>query len=332
MPPSVTRATDAAAWDPFVWSATRPPEFLQSWAWGEFQAAAGKQIERLVISSAGVIQAVALVVPHTTRLGKSFWLAPRGPVVDVQLTSDEQRQAWTALLGELDRIRPATTMFLKVEPNVVPPPDLGFVSGTGMHPTQTLLLDLTKSEDQLLTEMHHKTRYNIRLSERHGVTVRFGRAASEVDDFLRLLQITARRQGIGVFPTAYYRTMVSSLASMIEVAVASHHGQPLAAALVVRFGETAVYLHGASADEHQELMASHLMQWRIIQRVKQAGCHVYDFFGIAPEGDVDHRWAGVTRFKKGFGGTVHIYPGAFNRIYQRSWFLVYRLAKKLVGR
>ncbi|MBI4090266.1 MAG: peptidoglycan bridge formation glycyltransferase FemA/FemB family protein [Candidatus Kerfeldbacteria bacterium] len=329
---AVTQPNDAAAWDAFTCSATSPQEFLQSWAWGEFQAAAGKGIERLALSRDGTIHAVALVVPHTTRLGKSFWLVPRGPIISPSLAADEQHQVWTALLQELDRRRPATTMFLKVEPNLAPPSDVGLVKGTGMHPAQTLLLDLTLSEEQLLGGMHQKTRYNIHLSERHGVTVRFGRAETDVDDFLRLLRATARRQSIGVFPDDYYRTMVASLGAMIEVAVASHRDQPLAAALVVRFGETSTYLHGASADERQELMASHLMQWRIIQRVKRNGSRIYDFFGIAPEGEADHRWAGITRFKKGFGGSVHVYPGAFNRIYQRSWFLAYRLAKKIVGR
>ncbi|MBI4426829.1 MAG: peptidoglycan bridge formation glycyltransferase FemA/FemB family protein [Candidatus Kerfeldbacteria bacterium] len=329
---AVSRPTDPAAWDSFVRSATQPNEVLQSWVWGEFQQAAGRPILRLAVTKNGMMVAAALVVPHSTRLQKSFWLAPRGPVLDARLNDHEQRQVWQVLLDELDRVRRVDTMFLKVEPNVKPPADLGFVRGTGMHPEQTLLLDLTKSEEQLLAEMHPKTRYNIRLAERHGVTVNFGRSAAEVDTFLGLLHQTANRQGIGIFPDSYYRTMVTSLGQAIEVAVASHQNKPLASALVARFGTTASYLHGASASERHELMASHVMQWRIIQRVKQAGRTVYDFYGIAPADDLDHRWAGVTRFKKGFGGTIHVYPGAFNYIYQRRWFWAYRTAKKLVGR
>lgn len=328
----VREATSQREWDEFVCRVTTPDEFLQSWMWGDFQHVVGKKIRRLELFIGTRRCAVALLVPHTTRLGRSFYLAPRGPLFDPDVSGEEREVMWLALLESLEQTRSADTMFLKVEPNVVPPETAGFVEGTGMHPEQTLLFDLGKPEPELLASMHPKTRYNIRLAERHGVTVSFGSSDADVSEFLQLLKQTAARQKIGVYPESYYRTMVSSLGTSMTVAVARLHTMPLAAALLVRYGSTMTYLHGASADAHHEHMAPHLMQWESIRRAKEHGCAVYDFFGIAPEGVTDHKWSGITRFKQGFGGRVYTYPGAYNYIYQRGWYLAYRIAKRAAGR
>ncbi len=328
----VRLAEDAEAWDAFVMRSSAPNEFLQSWRWGEFQRSAGKNISRVEVLDGDRRVAIALLVPHTTRLLKSFVLAPRGPLVDRSLSVDEQRAAWTALRDHLEKTRTVDTMFLKIEPNVRPPDGLGFIDGTAVHPDRTLLLDLTKSEEKLLKDMHQKTRYNIRLAERHGVTVGFSRTSEDFEAFGELLTETAQRQKIGIFPLSYYRQMVETLGESIEIALARLHTTPIAAALVVRFGDTATYLHGASSATHHEHMAPHLLQWESIRRAREAGARVYDFYGIAPEHADDHRWNGITRFKTGFGGRVHSYPGAFNLVYQKAWYFAYRLAKRAAGR
>lgn len=325
-------AVDADEWDAFVRRASFPHEFLESWAWGSFQEQTAKRVERLVVHRDGATVAVALLVPHTTRLRKSFFLVPRGPVLDPRLSEDDERGVWRELLASIDHVRSADTMFLKTEPNCRPPADLGLEPGTPVHPELTLLLDLRKSEDELLADMHPKTRYNIRLSERKGVEVRWSRSPEDLEAFLSMLQATARRQGIGVFPSAYYRTMVRTFGDAVEVAVACLREAVLAGAIHIRFGDTVTYVHGASASEHRELMAPHFLHWQTIRRAKNAGALHYDFFGIAPEGSVDHPWNGITRFKLGFGGKPHAYPGAFNVVYQRGWYLAYRLAKRLAGR
>lgn len=328
----VRRADDAEGWDEFVRRCSTPNEFLQSWLWGTFQRTAGKNTERIEVMYNGERAAVALLVQHTTRLLRTFILVPRGPVIDPGLSADAKHVVWKAFIDHVDSVRSADTMFLKIEPNERPPDDLGFSEGSGVHPERTLLIDCTKSEQELKDDMHQKTRYNIKLAERHGVTVGFSRAPSDVEEFLALLTETAKRQKIGIFPAQYYRTMVESLGDAIEVAIARLHTTPVAAGLMVKFGSTSTYLHGASSAEHHQHMAPHLLQWQSIVRAKDLGCSVYDFFGIAPEGAVDHRWNGITRFKIGFGGTVHQYPGAYNLVYQRAWYLAYRLAKRAAGR
>ena len=331
-PCDVRCAEDALGWDEFVLRCTSPNEFLQSWLWGVFQRAAGKNTERIEVILDGKRVAVALLVQHTTRLLRTFVLVPRGPVIDPTLPTDRQREVWKAFIDHADSVRTSDTMFLKIEPNLRPPHDIGFSEGSGVHPERTLLIDLLKSEQELQSEMHQKTRYNIKLAERHGVTVGFSREPNDVEQFLALLKETATRQKIGIFPAQYYRAMVESLGESIEVAIARIHTTPVAAGLIIRFGSAMTYLHGASSAEHHQHMAPHLLQWESIIRARDLGCSVYDFFGIAPEGAVDHRWNGITRFKMGFGGTVHQYPGAFNLVYQRAWYLAYRLAKRAAGR
>lgn len=327
-----TLDSSPAAWDDFVRRVSRPNELLQSWVWGEFQAAAGKRIHRLALSDGAGLRAVCLLVLHVTRLGKSWLLAPRGPLFDPALDGAAQERAWTALLDGIAKLRDGTTMFLKVEPNVEPPKSVILERGSGLHPGRTLFLDLKKPESELLESMHQKARYNLRLAERKGVIVRFSRSPEDVETFLRLLRETAQRQRIGIFPPVYYRAMLQSLGENGEVALAEHGRTPLAGALHVRFGDTVTYLHGASAEIHRELMAPHQLHWQAIRRAKNSGYAWYDFFGIAPEGAANHKWAGITRFKLGFGGTTHAYPGAFNYIYMKNWYLAYRFAKRMAGR
>ncbi len=327
-----TLDSSPAGWDDFVRRVSRPSELLQSWAWGEFQAAAGKRMHRLALSDGAGLRAVCLLVLHVTRLGKSWLLSPRGPLLDPTPAGAEQERAWTALLSGIAKFRDNTTMFLKVEPNLDPPKSVFLEHGSGMHPGRTLFLDLRKSEQELLDGMHQKARYNLRLAERKGVVVRFSRSSEDVEAFLRLLRETAERQRIGIFPPEYYRVMLSSLGENCEVALAEHGRVPLAGALHVRFGDTVTYLHGASSEIHRELMAPYQLHWQAILRAKHSGYAWYDFFGIAPEGAANHRWAGITRFKLGFGGTTHAYPGAFNYVYMKNWYLAYRLAKRIGGR
>lgn len=326
------QATDPPAWDAFVRGVTQPNEFLQSWTWGEFQRSAGKAIIRLEVVRGETVVAACLLVPHTTRLGKSFLLSPRGPAIDPSLSDSERREVWSRLLSEISRMRPASTMFLKVEPNVAPPEGLGLVKGTAIHPEQTLLLDLKKSDDELLKAMRQKTRYNIHLAERKGVRVEWSRSPDDVERFFSLLQQTAKRQGIGIFPRSYYATMVKELRENIEVAVVWFENTVISAALLTRFGDTMTYVHGASSNEYREAMAPHLLHWKSVQRARDLGCTVYDFFGVSTGEDARSDWVGMTRFKLGFGGTVHAYPGAFNLIFERGWYYAYHFAKRIAGR
>jgi lipid II:glycine glycyltransferase (peptidoglycan interpeptide bridge formation enzyme) len=180
--------------------------------------------------------------------------------------------------------------------------------------------------------MKQKTRYNIRLAEKKGVTVRQG-GPDDLPLFTRLMQITGERDAFGIHEPRYYRTAYNLFAPTDEVAlfIAEYEGKPLAGLMAFAVGQTAAYLYGASSNEERQRMPTYAVQCAAIQWAKEKGCHWYDLWGVpdAPEDELeanfndrsDGLW-GVYRFKRGFGGKLRRTVGAADRPYNS---LVYRL-------
>ncbi len=193
-----------------------------------------------------------------------------------------------------------------------------------LQPNKTLILDLTKSGDRLLADMHPKTRYNIRLAEKHGVKIKKGE--EYFDDFWRLMQSTAERDGIYPFPKNHYQQqLIVTDDFRTELWVAEYEKEIIAANLVNFYGDTVTYLHGASSDKYRNVMSTYLLQWEQIKTGGKRGFEKYDFWGFDEE-----RWPGVSRFKKGFGGEVVEYAGAYDLVWNRGWYWAYKIAKKLL--
>jgi lipid II:glycine glycyltransferase (peptidoglycan interpeptide bridge formation enzyme) len=197
----------------------------------------------------------------------------------------------------------------------------------------TLLLDLTKGEEELLDEMKPKWRYNIKLAQRKGVIVRQSNNEEDLKAFFELSQGMVKR-GYHAFDIEHYKKMLEGLDKNATLFVAEHEGEILSVLFVTFFGKTATYLHGASSDNKRELMPNHLAQWAAIQESIKRGCEVYDFWGIAPEGEDKHEWEGITRFKRGFGGEEVHFLGSYDYIFQKIWynlFYIYNLIRKIRG-
>ena len=192
--------------------------------------------------------------------------------------------------------------------------------------TATFLLDLTKSEEELLANMHSKTRYNVRLAERKGVTV------SEVDnltDFLKLQKETADRQGFFIHPDEYYHTQWDILRpqEMVHALVASYEDTPLAAYLLFKYNDTFYYPYGGSSLLHKKLMASNLLMWEAIKLGKKLGCTVFDMWGALPSPvDENDPWYGFHKFKQGFGPEHVHYPGAWDLVIKPNEYTLFKAA------
>lgn len=329
---NIQSLTDRDALKHLIYQAPLQP-FLQSWAWGEFQAGYGRRIWRLGAWEDKQLVGAALVIEHQLMLGQKYLYCPRGPIA----MSSEAVSALYLAIQQLGQNEGA--MYVKIDPptyefsfsvNNFPP---GFTPGTPLQPRQTLVVDIDRPEESLLASMHQKTRYNLRLAEKRGVTIRWSTEAEDFQKFLGLMHDTYTRQGIRLHPDAYYQQMFSVLQTvgMGELGLVEYQGQIIAGNLVIWHGQTATYLHGGSAEDHKEVMAPHLLQWQTILRAKAKGCTMYDLWGIAPEDVPDHAWSGVTRFKKGFGGRVLEFPPAANAILQSSWYWAYRMAKRMRG-
>ena len=300
---------------------------VQSWEWGEFRQTHGNKILRLGLFDKG-------------RLKEGFQLTIHGiPKTNFRVAMFTQGPEPSAatLKGLKEFAQKENLVFVRIEPAVVSSPKLeSLITKNNLKPSRpffnksTYLIDLTKSEKELLFSMHSKTRYNIRLAERHGVVVESSTPDNQgklFDEFYNLLRTTAARDRFHLHSATYYRKMMETLPN-VSIFTARHKDEPLASALVIFFAGTATYLHGASGDRHRNLMAPHLLHWEIMRAAKADGNNSYDFWGIAPPDEPNHPWAGITRFKMGFCGEVATMPEALELPLHHFWYSIYRLAQR----
>jgi len=307
-------------WDQFI--IKNNGSFLQSWLWGEFQESLGRQVWRIEKDNLK-----ALVIRYNLPLGKNYLYCPRGPIGPIETFLEKVKE-----IGQKEK-----SIFFKIEPDrdcpldtvleatTVPKGLSLFRSSKQIQPQKTLVLDISKPEEELLSQIHSKTRYNIRLAQKKGVTIE--ESSEKIDDFLRLSKETAKRDRFHLHPQGYYQKMLEVLGQegMIKLFLAKCKNQIVAANLVCFFGQTATYLHGASDYNSRQLMAPHLLQWHAICQAKQLGLKYYDFRGID-----EKKWPGVTRFKKGFAGQEITFPGAFDLVFDKLWYFMYKIARKVL--
>lgn len=207
-----------------------------------------------------------------------------------------------------------------------------------VQPRDTVVLDLRASEAELLEGMHKKNRYNIRLAERKGVTVRTADTASEeavksaIERWYALYRVTADRDRIAIHSREYYERFLLAAIDDDELDVrlsfAEHEGDLLAGIIVVRYGAGATYLYGASSNEKRSLMPNYALQWQAIVDARRYGCRWYDLFGVPPAADSSHPMHGLYRFKTGFGGEVIHRLGAWDSIRKPIIGHGFRLAER----
>lgn len=285
----------------------------------------------------------AQVLLRRTPLGTIAYI-PRGPAL-----AQPGPEAVARFLRSLrEHLESYGLVFLKIEP---PWEEATGLEELGFHPSPhriqmrtTLVLDLTRSSEALLSQMKPKTRYNIGLASRRGITV--SRAGTqELPIFYRLLQITAHRDGFPLRSWAYYQRAFACLGDYLQLFLATYEGETLAAIAVVAFGREAVYLYGASSERHRNLMPNHLLQWEAMRWAQERGCQRYDLWGIPDEASTLDAWPepeqegkgmwGVYRFKRGFDGQVVRYAGAFDLVFRparyRLWQRLYPLVQRLRG-
>lgn len=186
----------------------------------------------------------------------------------------------------------------------------------------TVLIDLSPSEDELLARMKQKTRYNVRLAQKKGVTVRAARP-DDLSQLYRMYAETSVRDGFLIRKEGYYQTVWrtfghSSVAGpspalpFHEALIAEVSGEPVAAVSMFYFAGQAIYLFGMSREEHRDQMPNYLLQWEAMRRARAFGCQLYNLWG-APNifDESDDLW-GVFRFKEGLGGYVLRTIGAWD--------------------
>lgn len=194
----------------------------------------------------------------------------------------------------------------------------------GLAP-DTVEIDLSPSEHDLLAAMRPKTRYNIRLSQRHGVDVGSG-TAEHLPEWHALYTDTAQRKGFRAHERSYFEKLFSTARDgrpSVQLYLARHRSVVLAGIIVAHTRDVATYLYGASAAHGRSVMAPYALQWHAMRTAKAAGCALYDAFGIPPSADPVHPMYGLYRFKTGFGGRVVHRRGAWDFVYDNETYAVF---------
>lgn len=319
--------------------------FLQAFEWGGLQEKAGRKVWRiwLVDEKIDANQPIfaAQIIKHDLPFGKNYLYAPHGPIfrrgIIEQISKignflDKKREYFSEFLSTARKLcQEENAIFFKIEPLLKSESHKKYLlesglkkSGKEIQPSRTLILDLSKSEEELLKDMEQKTRYNINLAQKRGVKIVKG--DEYIDEFCGLMRQTAKRGGFSLHDADYYRELLSAKSDIFEnvLYVARFDGKILAGAVVNFFNGRATYLHGASSSENRNVMAPHLLHFEIIKDAKARGFSQYDFWGIS------EKWTGVTRFKQGFGGKEIAYLGAFDLPVDKKWYFLYSLARRVL--
>lgn len=329
-------------WDALV---AREPSFslLQSWQWGTFKETSGWKVYRVAVWDKVSLIAGAQLLIKSAPLGiASMAYIPRGPV------GDWMNPAITPLLlDELHHIaRDHRAVFLRIEPSL---PDNstcastlqnhGFQSSSYTNqPRATIVVDLSQGIDSLFTQLHQKTRYNIRYASRKGVVMRVG-DENDLPMFHRLMGVTASRGGFTVRSLDYYREELRAFTKtgQVKLFIAEYQGHPIAVNMSAVFGKCAAYLHGGSTGEYANFQPNYLIMWEAMRWAHTQGCESFDLWGIPddvgisviqagsdlPKSDrTDGLW-GVYRFKRGFSNNIVLFASAHDYAYSP---LLYKLA------
>ncbi len=335
--------------------------FLQSWEWGEWQSALGRQVKRVKWEGEsgewlGACQLIQVPLP----LGKCYWYAPFGPL---WAESDKLQVTSCKFLLEALEGKLSDAIFLRIEPKnlALDPKPLALIKSKNIQPGKTLVIDLSKTEEQLLAEMHPKTRYNIKLAQKHGVEVQKDLAITPAHglyfkEVVEQITQTEKRQGFVGHGQMYYQGLIDFFAlkpqSEIKVSVykALYQKQLLASAVMVDFsakgyelarpkvglsptiaehhdlgsasgGGTRTYLFGGSAEANKNVMAPYLLHFIAMTDAKAAGIKFYDFWGLQTSGG---KVPGFARFKLGFGGEEKIFAGAWDLVIKPAQYRLYQ--------
>ncbi|MBL7184204.1 MAG: peptidoglycan bridge formation glycyltransferase FemA/FemB family protein [Anaerolineae bacterium] len=310
---------------------------LQSYEWGQFKAQYGWTPLRLLFfeEEDGVVRAAASVLRRRfLHLPLCIMYVPKGPALDYGNGGLLKRVLSTLQ----DVARRHHAIFIKVDPDVCledhSSPSTQVItalenrgwrlSSEQIQFRNTILIDLTREEDELLKAMKSKTRYNVRLAERRGVEVRLG-ALADLPLFYEIYVETSSRDEFIIRPFAYYRHAWKAFieANLAQLFIAEYEGQPLAGLILFRFGKKVWYMYGASRALHRSLMPNHLLQWEAMRWAKAQGCTVYDLWGAPDVRDESDPLWGVYRFKEGFGGQFVRHIGAYDYPVSRLLYQFY---------
>jgi len=307
---------------------------LQTWEWGDFQIKEGHKVFRLgVFDQNKIVSAYSVSFHKVPKFNYSIGTVLRGPAVNNDMVTNIKKIA-------IDE----KAIFVKFEPDVyqktfdtnnVPTSvanemdfkDLVISPKVAFYPF-TYVVDLTKSEDEILASMHAKTRYNIKIANRHQVKIEEVSTDKGFETYLKLLFDTTRRQGFYLHSENYHRTLWKTLKStgIPHIMLASFNGEVLSAFMLFTLKDKLFYPYGASLDTNREVMAPTLLMWECIKFGKALGLKSFDMWGsLGPDAKETDNGYGFHRFKQGYGGQLVQFVGTYDLVVNHNLYKMYNI-------
>jgi peptidoglycan pentaglycine glycine transferase (the first glycine) len=349
-------------------------DFLQSDEWRNFQQSVGRKT--FCVSKDNFY---ASVIEHELPIVGKYFYVPRGPIIinpkpeilnpkQIQNSKFKIQNSFSELIN---LARKNKAGWIRIEPiddnllNLIKENIKHKITKAphDMQPREIFVIDITKSEEELLGEMKQKTRYNIKVAQKHGVVTRNMKHETcniDIEEFIKLVKITAQRDKITPHPESYYRQMFKIIPpEILKLYVAEYENKIIAANIVIHYGNTATYLHGASDNEYRNVMAPYLLQWQAILDAKKSRLNFYDLGGVkilnpkseipaSPAGGLNPKqiqnskfqiknsasnsWHGITKFKTGFSPETKPieFPGSYDIIINSRKYWLYRFIQKFI--
>ncbi len=283
---------------------------LQTKEWGEFRKEWGNEI---LTTKYGII-----TVHKIPLISYKIGIFEKGPAPTTTMFSDLKK------IGKENNL-----IFIKLEPNVEKNNSLinllskNAVQGKRLFTPTSFWIDLTKSEEDLLKSFLSKTRYNIKLAQRHGVEVKIDNSDIAFEKYLELTAETNKRQGFYSHTPKYHRLMWKHLKNKIaHLMTATYNNEIISTWILFNHDGFLYYPYGASTDKHKEVMANNLMMWEAIKFGKKLGLKSFDLWG-REEG------TGFTKFKEGYNPKVVEFLGSWDLIINKPMYYLYRIAEKV---
>ncbi|HPX51954.1 MAG TPA: peptidoglycan bridge formation glycyltransferase FemA/FemB family protein [Candidatus Pacearchaeota archaeon] len=318
---------DKKRWEDFVSECTEKT-FCQSWNWGIFNQSMGDKVWRFGIFENEQLVAIAQVLKIKARRG-SFLFVPHGPLIAL----GDKKEIIKSILEKLkDLAKTENVNFIRFSPilevsdsNIFK--ELGFRNAPiHMHPELTWELDISLSEEDILKGMRKTTRYLIKQAEKNeDIEITRGTSDEMLNDFEKLYLETAERQSFTPFSNDYLKKEVDAFKNDNQILIFSgkYKGEVVSSAIIVYYSGIGFYHQGASSLKYPKVPVSYLLQWEAIKEAKDRGCKLYNFWGVVPEGTKNHPWAGLSLFKKGFGGFEKEYVKTQDYVLSNKYWLTY---------
>lgn len=302
--------------------------FLQSPEWAKLKSEWTNEVLIVEDENGNIKGSMSVLIRKVPILNKSIMYSPRGPVCDIH-----DKQTFKELVDSVRELAKKHKAFiLRLDPDISNKDEefkkiakeIGFKLKENVkdfseviQPRYVFRLNVKdKTEEELLKSFHEKTRYNIRLAGRKGVTIRDGKR-EDLKDFHRIMVETGNRDDFLIRPLEYFEKMYDCMGKdYLRLIMADYEGQPISGAIAIYYGNKVWYLYGASSNEHRNVMPNYLVQWEMIKWALEKKCDIYDFRGVSGHVDENHPQYGIYKFKKGFNGDFVEFVGELYMVFK----------------